>query len=180
MKFAAIHQLTMAALTFVCVAGFSGCAALKYMPYNHMCPTPPAGIVGANLGQQCQNACCQSQLAMAAVQDTAATPHLASDSPVPPLVQEQLDTLTAKNTAIQDQMMMLDKNLESQRRDREKVLGMMNDLVSELSTVRKELDDQQDEISGVETRINRHRDQTDRNLASIERELNDLLSQNEK
>jgi chromosome segregation ATPase len=127
----------------------------------------------------CQRSCCANQHETHGFQPT---PALAEEHLAPVVgvqigeFQTRLDDLVSSNELLKEHVSNLDKKNEERNGERQEMLTVMKEVMGGISDVQAELARQQDQFSAAQTRLTSQREQNDRNLADVERHLNDLLS----
>lgn len=159
--------------TCVVLGSSTGCAVLRNFPHNYTCP--PRSRSGCN--DSCKPNCTESH---DVVTDDG---YVSQGAPFPAAVQleelsalrEQMATMEAKDTSLQEQLAMLDSNAEKRRQAHEATLQEMRDLASKVSSMQMDVKTQKGELEQVRTTLIEQRVKHEQVLASIEQELVDVL-----
>ena len=90
-------------------------------------------------------------------------------------IHETLNALASKQDSLQEQLAMMDRKTEKNMEQQEGVVEIVDDLTKQVAYMKGELANQDVEIDGIETNLNRHHNMYDSALISIEKTLGSAL-----
>ena len=150
----------------------TGCRILHMLPHNYTCPPPTAPKYFISDRAAAPQESMSQPLEVVEPQPYVTTEEFAK-------LKEELTAVSAENKSLQEQLVLLDQNTEKLSSESKSMAEQFAELNSSMTGVKDSVEKQKKDLEVVASRLALERQSHERVLASVERQLSDLVEEYE-